>query len=113
MLLGGNNRLIGAAHAGAPTLSAAVLDAERARELVPAAAFTFHVAEDRQWYWRMHDEVRTAGPLAASTSGFARRLDAQRAARRFCRAAEGADIQLGLVAIPDRVRERYGPSRGA
>ncbi|WP_460404235.1 hypothetical protein [Actinophytocola sediminis] len=113
MLLGGNNRLIGTAQLGAPTLRLAVLGAERARAIAPGADFSFHVADDRQWYWRMHDDRAAAGPLVAvSASGFARRLDAQRASRRFRAAATGAQIQLGLVSIPDRVRERQGPSLG-
>lgn len=108
MLLGGNNRLIGAAVTGAPTLRGAVLAAERARGAVAVPVFSYFVADDRQWYWRLLDDER---PLGVSASGFARRLDAQRAARRFCRAAAAAGIQLGLVTIPDRVRERPGRSR--
>lgn len=108
MLLGGNNRLIGVAAAGAPTVGRAVLGAERARTAAEAAEVTFTVADDRLWYWRM----QASGELIAmSASGFARRLDAQRAAGRFVRAATVAHVQLGVVAMPDRVRLRPGPSR--
>jgi hypothetical protein len=108
MLLGGNNRLIGAADRGEPTIRRAVLAAEHARELAADAEFSYFVADDRQWYWRLHG---SEGPVAISASGFARRLDAQRAAGRFSLAAATAGIQLGLVTIPDRVRERPGRSR--
>lgn len=108
MLLGGNNRLIGVAAAGAPTPARAVTNAERAREIAAAAHISFMVADDRLWYWRIQD---SGVPLAVSASGFARRLDAARAARRFVRAATGAHVQLGVVTVPDRVRERPGPSR--
>jgi hypothetical protein len=108
MLLGGNNRLIGAATAGEPTMSRAVLAAEHARSIADTADFGYFVADDRHWYWRLLDE---SGPIAVSASGFARRLDAQRAARRFRHAASTADIQLGLVTIPERVRLRPNPSR--
>lgn len=108
MLLGGNNRLIGVAAAGAPTPARAVTNAERAREIAAAAHISFMVADDRLWYWRIQD---SGVPLALSASGFARRLDAARAARRFVRAATGAHVQLGVVTVPDRVRERPGPSR--
>lgn len=80
MLLGGNNRLIGVAAAGAPTPARAVTNAERAREIAAAAHISFMVADDRLWYWRIQD---SGVPLAVSASGFARRLDAARAARRF------------------------------
>lgn len=108
MLLGGNNRLIGVAAAGAPTVGRAVLDAERARTVAAVAEVTFTVADDRLWYWRMQDGGEQ---IATSASGFARRLDARRAASRFVRAATGAQVQLGVVTMPDRVRLRPGPSR--
>lgn len=108
MLLGGNNRMIGIATVGAPTVGKAVLEAERARRVAATADITFTVAEDRLWYWRMRDGGEQ---IATSASGFARRLDAQRAAGRFIRAATGAHVQLGVVAMPDRVRLRPGPSR--
>jgi hypothetical protein len=108
MLLGGNNRLIGVAAASAPTVGRAVLGAERARQVAAAAEITFTVADDRLWYWRMHDGGQR---IAMSASGFARRLDAQRAAGRFVRAATVAHVQLGVVSMPDRVRSRSGPSR--
>lgn len=111
MLLGGNNRLIGAATVGEPTMPRAVLAAEGVRSLVDTAEFGFFVADDRHWYWRMLDGDGGRGPVAVSASGFARRLDAQRAARRFRQAAATADIQLGVVTIPERVRLRPGPSR--
>lgn len=108
MLLGGNNRLIGVAAASAPTVGRAVLGAERAREVAASAEVSYTVAADRLWYWRMQDGGEQ---VATSASGFARRLDAQRAAGRFIRAAADAQIQLGVVAMPDRVRLRPGPSR--
>lgn len=108
MLLGGNNRLIGVSAASAPTVGRAVVGAERAREVAASAEITFTVAEDRLWYWRMHDGGQQ---IATSASGFARRLDAQRAADRFVRAASVAQVQLGVVSMPDRVRLRPGPSR--
>jgi hypothetical protein len=108
MLLGGNNRLIGVAAAGAPTVGRAVLEAERTRSVAAAADLAFTVADDRLWYWRLHDSGER---IAVSASGFARRLDAQRAAGRFIRAATGAQVQLGVVSMPDRVRLRPGPSR--
>lgn len=108
MLLGGNNRLIGVAAAGAPTVGRAVLGAEQARKLAASADVSFTVADDRLWYWRMQD---SGEDIAMSASGFARRLDAQRAAGRFIRAATGAHVQLGVVTMPDRVRLRPGPSR--
>lgn len=108
MLLGGNNRLIGVAAASAPTVARAVTGAERAREVAASAEITFTVADDRLWYWRMHDSGQQ---IATSASGFARRLDAQRAADRFVRAATAAQVQLGVVGMPDRVRLRPGPSR--
>jgi hypothetical protein len=73
-----------------------------------SAEITFTVADDRLWYWRMHDG---GTQIATSASGFARRLDAQRAADRFVRAATAAHVQLGVVTMPDRVRHRLGPSR--
>jgi hypothetical protein len=108
MLLGGNNRLIGVAAASAPTVGRAVLGAERARLVAATAEITFTVAADRLWYWRMQE---SGEQVAASASGFARRLDAQRAAGRFVRAATDAQVQLGVVAMPDRVRLRPSPSR--
>jgi hypothetical protein len=109
ILLGGNNRLIGAAVDGTRTMDEAVVAAERVRAIAAdGAEFGFIVGEDRQWYWRLADE---GVPLATSASGFDRRLDAQRAARRFGRAASSAQVQLGIVTVPDRVRERPGPSR--
>lgn len=108
MLLGGNNRLIGVAAVGAPTVGRAVRDAERVREVSAAAEISFTVADDRLWYWRMEDKGER---VAASASGFARRLDARRAAGRFVRAATGAQVQLGVVSMPDRVRRRQTASR--
>lgn len=108
MLLGGNNRLIGVAAAGAPTVGRAVHGAERTRAVAETADVTYTVAEDRLWYWRMQDDGER---VAISASGFARRLDAQRAAGRFVRAAAVARIQPGVVAMPDRVRLRPGTSR--
>jgi hypothetical protein len=108
MLLGGNNRLIGVAAGGAPTVGRAVLAAERARSVAASADIMFTVADDRLWYWRMQDGGER---IAMSASGFARRLDAQRASGRFIRAATGAQVQLGVVSMPDRVRLRPGPSR--
>lgn len=108
MLLGGNNRLIGMAAQGAPTPARAVTVAERAREVAASADIAFTVADDRLWYWRLLDGT---APIAVSANGFARRLDAHRAARRFIRAAGTAHVQLGVVTVPDRVRERPGPSR--
>lgn len=108
MLLGGNNRLIGVAAAGAPTVGRAVIGAERARDVAATAEISFTVADDRLWYWRMHENGQQ---IAMSASGFARRLDAQRAADRFIRAATAAQVQLGVVTMPDRVRLRPGPSR--
>ncbi|HEX6356007.1 MAG TPA: hypothetical protein VF106_23865 [Actinophytocola sp.] len=108
MLLGGNNRLIGIAPAGAPTVGRAVLGAERARAVAGTAEVTYTVAVDRLWHWRMHDGGEH---IAMSASGFARRLDAQRAVGRFVRAATAAQVQLGVVAMPHRVRQRPGPSR--
>lgn len=107
MLLGGNNRLIGVIAVGAPTVGRAISEAERTRR-VAAAEVTYTVADDRLWYWRMQDGEEQ---IATSASGFARRLDAQRAASRFIRAATGAQVQLGVVTMPDRVRLRPGPSR--
>jgi hypothetical protein len=108
MLQGGNNRLIGTSATGSPTPARAVTAAERAREIVATVDATFTVADDRLWYWRI---VEDGAPVAVSASGFARRLDAQRAAKRFVRAAGTAYVQLGVVTVPDRVRERPGPSR--
>lgn len=108
MLLGGNNRMIGVAVTGFPTVGRAVAGAEHARELAATGDITCTVADDRLWYWRM-SEAGTA--VATSASGFARRLDAHRAAKRFCRAAVTAHVQVGVVTVPDRVRERPGPSR--
>jgi hypothetical protein len=108
MLLGGNNRLIGVSSAGAPTVGRAVLGAERAREAAASAEVTFTTADDRLWYWRLRDGDEQ---IAMSASGFARRLDARRAAGRFVRAATVAHVQLGVVAMPERVLRRTGPSR--
>lgn len=108
MLLGGNNRLIGVAATGVPTVGRAVVGAERARAVAGTADVTYTVAADRLWHWRMHDGGEH---IAMSASGFARRLDARRAAGRFVRAATAAQVQLGVVAMPDRVRLRPGPSR--
>ena len=108
MLLGGNNRLIGISAVGAPTVGRAVLDAERVREVSAAAELSFTVADDRLWYWRMQDKGER---VATSASGFARRLDARRAAGRFVRAASDAQVQLGVVTMPDRVRRRQTASR--
>lgn len=108
MLLGGNNRLIGVSWTGAPTVARAVLGAERAREVAASAEVTFTTADDRLWHWRMRDGEEQ---IAMSASGFARRLDARRAAGRFVRAATVAEVQLGVVAMPDRVLRRTGPSR--
>lgn len=108
MLLGGNNRLIGVAAVGAPTVGRAVLGAERVRALAATADVSYAVGADRLWYWRMYDGGEH---IAVSASGFARRLDAQRAVGRFVRAAAVAHVQLGVVAMPDRVRLRLGPSR--
>lgn len=111
MLLGGNNRLIGMSAAGSANPARAVTAAERTRELAATtelSAVAFTVAEDRLWYWRI---LEGGVPVAVSSSGFARRLDAQRAARRFVRAAGTAHVQLGVVTVPDRVRDRQGPSR--
>jgi hypothetical protein len=108
ILLGGNNRLIGMAADGSGTLPQAILNVDRVRAAAAAATFSFTVGEDRRWYWRLED---ASGPVAGSVSGFERRLDARRAVRRFCRAAATATVQLGIVTVPDRVRERPGPSR--
>jgi hypothetical protein len=108
MLLGGNNRMIGMAAQGMPTTARAVTGAERTREVAATADAAFMVADDRLWYWRLLDGNV---PIAVSASGFSRRLDAQRAVKRFVRAACTAHVQLGVVTVPDRVRERPGPSR--
>lgn len=108
MLLGGNNRLIGVPITGEVALARAVSSAERVQRTVDVATFTFFVGEDRLWHWGMYDDGLT---LAQSPSGFARRLDADRAARRFRRAAVGAEIESGLVTVPHRVRDRPGLSR--
>jgi hypothetical protein len=108
MLQGGNNRLIGMSATGSSTPARAVTAAKRAREIAATVDIMFTVADDRLWYWRILDG---GVPVAVSASGFARRLDAHRAAKRFVRAAGTAHVQLGVVAVPDRVRERPGPSR--
>jgi len=108
ILLGGNNRFIGLAATGSRTVHEAVRGAERVREIVDTAQFGVALGDDRQWYWRLEDD---GVPVAVSASGFDRRLDAQRASRRFSRAASTAVVQLGVITVPVRVRERLKPSR--
>jgi uncharacterized protein YegP (UPF0339 family) len=108
MLLSANNRLIGISITSYPDVESAIRSAERARAIAEGGTMGFTVGEQRQWYWRLDDD---GVPLATSSSGFARRLDAERAAQRFRRAAITAGVQLGLVVVPERVRRRPGPSR--
>lgn len=124
-LLAGNNRLYGVAARLYPDLAGAVAAigvtrAAAARAWVDPGLFIVERSDAGLWHWSLPD-VRDGAvrdrivlddtaldetALARSAQGFARRIDASQAARRFARAAGGAGIEPALAIFESGQRGR-------
>lgn len=102
-LVGGNNRLLGVGvqwHAGQEE---ALAEIEQVRQVAPEAAVRVEHAGSGLWWWRMAtDDV----DLVTSAQGFARRIDAELAVKRFRHHAPLAEITPGLAIFPAGGRGR-------
>lgn len=106
-LVGGNNRLLGVGVQWHADQEGALAEIERLRVAAPQAAVRIEHAESGLWWWRMASDE---ADLASSAQGFARRIDAELAVKRFRHHAPLAEIAPGLAVFPAGGRGRLLPS---
>lgn len=102
-LLGGNRRVLGLSvreHADQP---AAMREVDTLRVLADEARMELERSESGYWWWRMsvHDE-----PVARSAQGFARKTDADMAAKRFVERVREASVDSLMMIFQSSHRGR-------
>lgn len=106
-LVGGNNRLLGVGVQWHAEQEDALAEIERVRSVAPEAAVRIEHAESGLWWWKMATEE---SDLAGSAQGFARRIDAELAVKRFRHHAPLAELVPGLAVFPAGGRGRLLPT---
>jgi hypothetical protein len=105
-LLGGNNRVLGVAAEPLRDHVTAMDEVDLVRKRIDDAEFTLEHVHSGLWWWRMTvDEIE----VARASRGFARRVDAVLACRRFRQRVPEAETDLTLVVFQPGRRGREVP----
>jgi|ERR1043165_9251818 hypothetical protein len=102
-LLGGNNRVLGVSVRGHTDHSAAVRELDVLREEADNARLDFERSTTGHWWW--HLSVSDL-PVARSAQGFARKIDADLAAKRFVRRIAEATLDSSVMVFQPGHRGR-------
>nr|WP_042190238.1 hypothetical protein [Kibdelosporangium sp. MJ126-NF4]CTQ95015.1 hypothetical protein [Kibdelosporangium sp. MJ126-NF4] len=93
-LLGGNNRVLGVSVRGHADHGAAVRELDLLREEAGSARLDFERSLSGHWWWQLSvSDI----PVARSAQGFARRIDADLAAKRFTRRVAEATLDSSVM----------------
>ncbi|CAM4003076.1 hypothetical protein KIPE111705_35710 [Kibdelosporangium persicum] len=102
-LLGGNNRVLGVSVRGHPDQGSAVRELDYLREQAGDARVEFERSASGQWWWQLSfADV----PVARSAQGFARKIDADLAAKRFVRRIGEASLDASVMVFQPGHRGR-------
>lgn len=102
-LLGGNNRVLGLSVRGHPDHAAAVREVDALRGQADDARLEFERAATGHWWW--HLSVADV-PVARSAQGFARKIDANLAAKRFMSRLPEASVDSSVMVFQPGHRGR-------
>ncbi|ALG06524.1 hypothetical protein [Kibdelosporangium phytohabitans] len=102
-LLGGNNRVLGVSVRGHADHGAAVRELDALRAETGTARLDFERSATGQWWW--HLSVSDL-PVARSAQGFARKIDADLAAKRFLRRIGEASLDSSVMVFQPGHRGR-------
>jgi hypothetical protein len=102
-LLGGNNRVLGLSVRGHPDQDAAVREVDTLREVAADARLEFERSASGHWWWHLSfSDV----PVVRSAQGFARKIDADLAAKRFMRRITEASMDSSVMVFQPGHRGR-------
>jgi hypothetical protein len=102
-LLGGNNRVLGMSVRGHADQNGAVREVDVLRELATGVRLEFERASSGLWWWQLSiSDV----PMARSAQGFARKIDADLAAKRFVRRIGEASLDSSVMVFQPGHRGR-------
>jgi hypothetical protein len=105
-LLGGNNRVLGVSAEPLRDHAAAIDEVDLVRKRIDEAEFALEHVHSGLWRWWMTvDDIE----IACASRGFARRVDAVLACRRFRQRVPEADTDLTLVVFQPGRRGREIP----
>jgi hypothetical protein len=93
-LLGGNNRVLGVSVRGHVDQGGAVREVDTLREVATDARLEFERSSAGHWWWQLSvSDI----PVARSAQGFARKIDADLAAKRFMRRVNEASLDSSVM----------------
>ena len=102
-LLGGNNRVLGLSVRGHSDHGAAVRELDALRDVTEDTRLEFERSMAGQWWWQLSiSDV----PIARSAQGFARKIDADLAAKRFIRRVGEASLDSSVMVFQPGHRGR-------
>jgi hypothetical protein len=102
-LLGGNNRVLGLSVRGHANHGAAVREVDTLRVVAADARLEFERSTSGHWWWRLSVD---AVPVARSAQGFARKIDADLAAKRFMHRVNEASMDSSVMVFQPGHRGR-------
>jgi hypothetical protein len=102
-LLGGNNRVLGLSVRGHSDQGAAVREVDTLREVATDGRLEFERSTSGHWWWQLSVSDVT---MARSAQGFARKIDADLAAKRFMRRVADASLDSSVMVFQPGHRGR-------
>jgi hypothetical protein len=102
-LLGGNNRVLGVSVRGHTDHNAAVREVDALRERAVDGRLEFERSPSGHWWWQL--SVSDVA-MARSAQGFARKIDADLAAKRFMRRVTEASMDSSVMVFQPGHRGR-------
>ncbi|ONI77746.1 hypothetical protein ALI144C_30330 [Actinosynnema sp. ALI-1.44] len=102
-LLGGNNRVLGVSVRGHIDQTAALRELDLLREETGTTRLDFERSATGQWWWHL---AVSDTPVARSAQGFARKIDADLAAKRFMRRIGEATLDASVMVFQPGHRGR-------
>ncbi|MBP2320939.1 hypothetical protein JOF56_001324 [Kibdelosporangium banguiense] len=102
-LLGGNNRVLGVSVRGHVDQGAAVREVDAIREDAADGRLEFERSTSGHWWWQL--SVSDVA-IARSAQGFARKIDADLAAKRFMRRVTEASLDSSVMVFQPGHRGR-------
>jgi hypothetical protein len=93
-LLGGNNRVLGSCVRQHADHVSSIREVEAVRAVIDTVRVEFERTPGGLWWWQMYLSNR---PVARSGQGFARKIDADLAARRFRARTATAEVDTPLM----------------
>ncbi|WP_132119179.1 hypothetical protein [Actinocrispum wychmicini] len=101
--MGGNNRVLGLSVRGHADHGAAVQEVDTVRVLAGDVRLEFERAATGHWWWQLSmDDL----PVARSAQGFARKIDADLAAKRFMDRVREASVDSSVMVFQPGHRGR-------